>query len=305
MPRICLSALLGLALSLVIATPALAGEKVDGDGYELRIPDGFKEMLSIESAGDIKVTSRFGNLPIDGVPEIKAYTIGSDMRPDGLIMLARVNLTRSITSVEELGMDQIEKLKASMPAGMTIQTTMVGKYHAIELTMASEAYEGNRTARVLSIAAGDYVVVVRMETSDEAFPDAAQMWGAMTGSLKIEPAMNKFLLFGLVGVGGLLALFLLAKVGSRPTHETPDYTGRFKRFQEGGEELDTGPGFAPREAPQYGKRPKVLTTRSASDGNAAPLRKPTSPAVTRPAAHSAPGRPGLRATRPDSGQWGS
>ncbi len=310
MPRICLSALLCFALSLVIATPALAGEKIEGDGYEVRLPDGFKEMLSIENAGNMKVTSRFGNLPIDGMPEIKAYTIGNDMRPDGMVMLARINLTRSITSVEELGMNQIEKLKSRMPEGMTIQATKVGTYHAIEMSMVTEAYEGDRTARVLSIAAGDYVVVVMLDTSDQAFPNASQMWSTMTGTLKIEPGVNKLLLFGLVGVGGLLALFFLAKVGSRSTHDTPEYTGRFKRSEVGGEAIDTGPGFAPREAPQYGKRPKVLSSRPApasfaSGGETAPVRQPTSPAVTRPPAQASPGRPGLRATRPDSGHWGS
>jgi len=306
--RPCLSALLVLALSIGLAGPALAGETIEGDGYQVRIPDGFTELMSIENTGNMHVTSRFGNLPMDGMPELKAYTRGDARHPDGLIILARVNLTRSITSARELGLGQIERMRERLPEGADVHATKVGSHDALEIRAPHESEDGDRTMHVLSVAAGDYVVVLSMDTSDETLGDSGALWQTMVASLEVEPGMNKLLLFGLIGLVGLLALFLLGKVGSRNTSATPDYTGRFKRFQEGGIGTpDTTPGFPPREHAEYGRRPRVLPARPApfaGDAPTAPARTPTSPAVTRPAPHATPPRPGLKATRPHTGRWG-
>jgi len=302
-------------LSIALACPAYAGEAIEGDGYSIHLPDHFSELMSIENAGELHITSRFGGLPVDGVPEIKAYTSGEAGHPDGLIVVARVNLTRTITTAKELGLDRLERIRERLPDGAEVHATKVGSRDALEIRIPRAGDDSDRTVHVLSVAVGDYVVVLSMDTSDESFRDSSALWRAMVTSLKIEPGMNKGLLFGLIGAGGLLALFLLSKVGKRMANETPEYTGRFKRFQEGGGvgPLDTGPGLPPRQAAEFGRRPKVLPTSAPpSTGEAsfagarpmAPSRTPTSPAVTRPTPRGTPARPGLKTTRPQSGRWG-
>ena len=331
MRRLAVSILLSLSLSVALAAPALAGEKVEGDGYEFRLAPGFTEMMSMEGGGGMKMNMKasFGCLPVEGMPEMKAYMAGGSQL-SGMVMVARVNLTRKITTAGELGLDQIEKLKSQMPDGVDIRATKVGGCDAVEITVQQEDYSGDRTTRMVSIAGGDYVVVLLMTTSDEAFPNSTAMWSSMITSMKVEPGINKLLLFGIVGVAGLFGLWFLGRFKSRPTSDVPDYTGRFKKDGE----VATGPGFPPREGVETGKRPKVLASRPemgmpepgrmstdpapaparpptgapdggfASDGASAPVRTPTSPAVTRPAPAEQQSRPGLRATRGESGRWG-
>jgi len=319
--RLLETLLLVTALSATWAVPAIAGEVVEGDGYEVRLPAGFQEALSIENSGGLRIKSRFGNLPVEGMPEIKAFIAGSSAAPSGMIMLARVNLSRAITTAEELGLDRVDELKEQLPEGADIRATSVAGHSAIELIIHQDGYEGARTARVASIAAGKYVVVVMLETSDEAHGDTTAIWSTMLASMKVEPGMNKLLLFGIVGVVGLAGLWFLGRIRSRPAHEVPTYTGRFKREDS----VDTGVAFTPRATIETGVRPKVLTNRPAAEmaamgatraglgvarpaggpaGGMAPIRIPTSPAVTRPAPSAPAPRTGLRRTRPDTGRWG-
>lgn len=320
MHRFAVSVLLTLTLALAFAVPAIAEEKVEGDGYELRLPPGFTEVMSVENSGSWKVKSSFGCLPVDGVPEMKIFMAGDAGNPDGIIVVARVNLSRKITTAGELGLDQLEKFKEQMPEGADIHAATIGGCDAVEITVQQEDFNGSRTMRMASIAGGDYVVVVMMVTSDQAYSTSAMMWSSLTTSMKIEPGINKLLLFGIVGVLGMFGLWWLSRVSSRSTQDLPSYTGRFKRDQD----APTGPGFEPRGPAEVGKRPKVLASRPATDmpepgrlsapapapgaglpsGGTTPARTATSPAVTRPAPAAQSSRPGLRATRPQGGRWG-
>jgi hypothetical protein len=312
-----------------VAAPALADDKVEGDGYEFRLPPGFTEVMSMENSGSMRVKSTFGCLPVEGMPEMKAYMAGGGTSPDGVIVVARVNLSRKITTAGELGLDQMEKMKEQLPDGVDIHATTIGGCEAVEITLQQEDYNGSRTSRIASIAGGDYVVVLMMTTSDEAYSTSAMMWSSLTSSMKVEPGINKLLLFGIVGVAGLFGLWWLSRVSSRPTHEIPAVTGRFKR--DGA--APTGPGLPPRDKLEVGKRPKVLSSRPvmdapepgrlgmpaqsgapskvargigfADDGASTPCRTATSPAVTRPAAVKQASRSGLRPTRPDGARWGT
>ncbi len=329
MRRSTVLSLLTLALSLALATPAWAGEVVDGDGYEFKLPPGFTELMSMENNGTMRFKVNKSCMPIDGVPEVKAYVAGGQM--EGFLIAARMDLTRKVEKLADLGMDQSDKWQDDLPEGVTadVRPTTVGGRDAVEVTMHLEDFTGAKTMRVICVTGGDYMVMLMLMTSDEAFPNAATKWASMISSLKVEPGINKMLLFGLVGAAGLFGLMFLGRFKSRPTHDIPDYTGRFKKDGD----APTGPGFPPRDSLEVGKRPKVLASRPpmgmaeqggmdapppqraplssapgggfANDGAAAPVRTPTSPAVTRPAPQAQNSRPGLRRTRPEGGRWGN
>ncbi len=323
--RTALASFLILTSGLLFAAPAQAGEHVEGSGWELVVPDGFTEALSMEGGGKFDMSSRFGTLPIEGMPDIKAYTAGDPSRPNGVLVITKISLSKSVTTSDELGMKDIAKIRAQLPDGAVIDVASVGTYKAIELRFSSDDYD-DQTARILAIACGDYVVVVMLMTQDEAFPSASVLWDTMKASIEIDPPMNKFLLFGLIGIGALGSLFLLSRVGSRQVHDIPDHKGHW----QGAPSADPATGALEDYKPmQTGVRPKVLPSSKprfedpAADGgpSAAPSLAPpplphnpgatrvssnreASPAVTRPAVSAPPAPSGLRSTRPTSGQWG-
>ena len=338
--RMVLAGVCTFALLLAGALPAWAGEEVEGQGWSLRLPDGFSEAMSVEGGGSFKVSSRFGNLPIDGIPEIKAYTVGGGAQPHGMLMVARVNVSREITTTDQLGLDKMDEFRGQLPTGCTIEATTVGAYQAIELRMTQDAWDGEMVSRVLTIACGDYIVVVMLMTDEGTFPNSGVMWADLKTSIDIDPPMNRVLLFGLLGIGALGAFVVLGRLGTRPTRETEDHTGRFRRFQDNPDGSGStsaspfGPGAAPMKTgvrPQKlpssrpvegagqpsvtGRPPVRAPAASGSQGPPAPppgparpaapaTRRATSSAVTRPPVPPMGARPGLRPTLPSSGQWG-
>jgi hypothetical protein len=325
--RTALASLLVLTCGLLLAAPALAGEHVQGSGWELVIPDGFTEALSMEGGGKYDMSSRFSTLPIEGMPDLKAYTAGDPSRPDGVIVITKISLSKAVTTSDELGMKDVSKIRGRLPDNADIQAATVGGYQAIELRFKADDYDGGQTARILAIACGDYVVVIMMMTEDAALPSAKAQWSTMRSSIKIDPPMNKFLLFGLIGFGALGALIVLSRIGSRQVHDIPDHSGHW----QGGPNADAAPGMLKDYTPmQTGVRPTVLPSSKPrfEDGptDDAPSGVPSltppalppnpgakrvssnreaSPAVTRPPVETPPAPSGLRSTRPASGEWGT
>ncbi|MDA1195023.1 MAG: hypothetical protein O2894_07535 [Planctomycetota bacterium] len=313
-----LIASLVLATGLVALAPlARAGERIVGSGWELTAPDGYVETLSMEGGGRFNVTSRFGTLPIKGVPEIKAYVAGDSSDPTGVLVVSRIDLSKSVTTAQGLGVDEAEAMRAQFPASFTVSATRVGAYEAVEASFPLDGIDDGNMSRTLVIACGDYVVAVMLITREELPGAAESTWASVKSSIKIDPPMNKWLLFGLIGLGALGAMWLLGRVGTRQAREIPEHAGRWHRFEEGpASSRGVGVGAAPIKT---GVRPQVLPSSRArfEDGppgqgasgrprrpEAAPAR-PASSSAAAPTPHDAPtARAGLRTTRPASGQWG-
>jgi hypothetical protein len=296
-----------LFLAAVLAAPAWAGETVEGRGYSIALPDGFQEVVTTDGKGSMHVNANFGSLPVKGMPELKIYALGSPMRPKALIVLASAELSDPVDSLAGMHLDDLQR---RLPAGVTAQAAKIGKYDAIEVVGGRDGDQG--TTRGLDVACGDYVVAVALITDDAAYPSSSRAWEDMKTSLKIDPPMSKLLLFGLIGLGALGALFLLSRLGTRPLRDVVDPTGRFQRFQDGGYRTGGGrlgkAGAMPSAATsQTPRQPRVLpSSRPTFDPTPGemPSHKPTSPSVTRPARPAPPARPGLRPTQPASGRWG-
>lgn len=305
------------ACLLATAAPALA-EEIGGSGWELDLPPGFVEAMSMEG-GRFNVSSRFGTLPVEGVPEMKAYIAGDPDDPKGVFVVTRIDLSQEVLTTDEMGMDRLHEMRDQMPEGAKINATTVGKWNAVEMTFQTEMDWETMSTRMVIIAAGDYCVAIMMMTNDEAFPQSAAMWSTMRSSIKVDPPVNKWLLFGLVGAGAMGAMWLLGRVNSRQVNEIPEHEGRFRRHEDSlGDGMTELKGHTPMKT---GVRPKVLSANGprpdAEDlGAPAPMpgaRPParTMPApqatdvgVTRPPVKQPATRPGLKTTRPASGRWG-
>lgn len=310
-----------LACLLASATPAFAGEAIDGRGWSLEVPDGFVEMMSMEGGGRFNVSSRFGTLPIEGVPEMKAYVAGDPSEPKGVLVVSRIDLTQEVLTADEMGMDRLHLVKDQMPEGARIEATTIGKWNAVEMSFVQEVDWESMTSRMIVIAAGDYCVAVVLMTNDEAFPQSAAMWTTMKSSIDVDPPINKWVLFALVGFGALGALWALGKFGSRQVRDIPDHESRWKRHQDGGVGDEIG-AIAAHKPMQTGVRPKVLPSsgpRFDPDDplgapplppsvralpKTTPAPTPTDASVTRPTPESPAAPKGLRATRPASGRYG-
>lgn len=313
--RMLAAALSVLACLLATAAPAYA-ERIEGRGWEFDLPPGFVEALSMEGGGKFNVSSRFGTLPIEGVPEIKAYVSGDPNDPKGVLIVSRIDMRESVLTTDEMGMNRMQEVRSQMPEGAKISTTTVGKWNAVEMTFTTELDWKTMTTRTIVVAAGDYCIAIVLMTDDEAYPQSAAMWTTMRSTIDIDPPINKWLLFGLVGFGALGAMWLLGRVGSRQVNEIPDHEGRWRRHQDGIEDMGAVAAHKPM---QTGVRPKVLSAAAprtgaeddlggSAPGRPAPRTMPapaaTDAAVTRPPVKTQSARPGLRSTRPASGRWG-
>jgi len=319
--RSALAGLLILACSVMLAAPAQAGEHIEGSGWELVLPDGFVEALSMEGGGKFNMASRFGTLPVEGVPEIKAFIAGDESMPSGVIVITKIALTKSVETSDELGMKDVDKIREQLPDDVSIAATTVGEYGAIEMRFGGDAMDDEQTSHVLAIACGDYVVVIMMMTQDEDYPSPDAMWSALKSTVKIDPPMNKLLLFGLIGFGAMGALWLLNRVGTRQVHNIPEHSGRFRGSPDSADLGSGALGGLEQYTPvKTGVRPSRLpSSRPKFEGEAGappPMGRPMSapaqapsepqaaPAAARSEAAKAQAPSGLRSTRRATGRWG-
>ena len=305
-----------LVCLLATAGPARAGESVEGRGWSVDVPDGFVEIESMEG-GLFNSSSLFSTLPVERVPDRRAFLAGDASEPKGVLIISRMDLSQEVLSTDQLGMDRLHLLKEALPVGARIDAATVGKWNAIEFVFRQDEGWNPMTARALGIAAGDYLVVVVLLTSDEAYPQAEAMWSSMKSSIEVSPPVNSWLLFGIVGAAALAILIVLGRVGSRQVRDIPDHEGRWKRQQDG---LAEGMGAVGSYKPmQTGVRPKVLSSAAPrfdaggpadtgalrTPGRPTPAPTATDASVTRPSTKAPSERKGLRTTRPSSGRYGA
>lgn len=298
------------------AAPAWAGERVDGHGWAVDVPDGFVETMSMESNSNFNVTPRFGSLPIERVHEMKAFVAGDASDPTGVLIVTRVDLLQPVRTSDDLGIEQWSKSQDDAPPGMQVTATTVGEWNAAEITFRAEQGAAPSTTHVLVVAAGNYCVTVMLTTRNDAFNSPDTTWAAVRGSLDVDPPLNKWVLFGLIGFGALGALWLLGRFGSRQVRDTPDHAGRWQRPGDPHAASAELTGLAAHKPMETGVRPKVLPNSGprfesdARDATRPPPSRPMppavekAPAVTRPIPETPAAPPGLRTTRPASGQWG-
>lgn len=254
--------LLVAALMGVGARTVLAGDPVRANGYELRLPDGFDPVSTDGSSASERIRARFGSMPIEGTPDVKAYAAGSSLRPAATLLVGRLDLKNPIRTHQDLGRRQIEAMEARVPAGFEFSSLRVGTYDAIQMQFSSEIDGDAHTSRVLSVACGDYIVVMMLVTADERYGGAEATWDDLMTSLEIKSRRPDLLVVGLIGLGALLLFGLLlriARVGAtadrqpgapRSSHlsELNVPRGRGSRYAEGPGATSTSEVRGPRQA---------------------------------------------------------
>lgn len=287
--KLCASALLALLLLLALPALCLAGETFEGDEYTITLPDGFTQALSMTGSGTMRIKSSMGMLPIDGIPETTVYTHGSADHPQGMVLICRANLKSGseVKSLDALGMNKIDQLRARLPEGVDVRARKVGKYDAIEFVMEMEALGETVTARMATIACGDFVLTVMIQVQEGVLPSTAESWEQMLSSIKIEKNMSKVVLFGGVGLGALLLVFLWAKFSKTGP---PSYV-----------RSEVAPSrFGPTPADA---RPNPLLSQRPPPGMPTPDRIGAPASPSRPTTIAPAARPGLRSTLAPSGRW--
>jgi hypothetical protein len=198
----------------LLGTPAHAGEMVESHGYRIELPSGFTEDSNLEESGRRRIRSRLGHLPIDGTPAVRTYTHGDGARPDATITFSRIALEHPVTTLNELGIANMQTLREKLPVGFDFQSREVDGRIGIEMKFDATVGDGERTARLLVVACTDYAVVVVLASVDGAFADAQPTWDRMTATVKIVPGMSRMLMVLLFAAGGLGLLLLLSRLGT-------------------------------------------------------------------------------------------
>jgi len=199
-------------LAAAAANPALAGESLAEDGYRLRLPSGFQTASSGERAAGARIRSRFGSMPIDGSPTVRVFFAGPADHPTATLSVARLDMKSPVLTHKDLGRRQIAAMEARVPEGFEFSAFQVGRFDAIQMQFSSQVEGEGQTSRVLSVACGDYVVVVLLETADARYQGAGATWDEVVESLEIVPRSWNLMLMGLLGLGALLLISLLARV---------------------------------------------------------------------------------------------
>lgn len=200
------------ALFGAAAAPALAGESLRENGYRVRVPDGFQVSSEDPRPAGTRIRSRFGSMPVEGVPEVRTFFVGPAEHPSARLSLARLDLTSPIRTHEDLGRRQITAMQARVPEGFEFSALQIGRHDAIGMEFSSQVAGEAVTTRVLSVACGDYLVVMLLETTDGRYQGAGATWDELIGSLEIVPRSQSLMLVGLVGLGGLLLFGLLVRL---------------------------------------------------------------------------------------------
>lgn len=200
------------ALTALLAGPAFAGESLRENGYRLHVPHDFQVASDDQRAAGMRIRSRFGSMPVEGLPEIRAFFAGEADHPTARLSLARLDLKNPIRTHQDLGRRQISAMQARVPEGFEFEALQVGSYDAIQMEFSSQIDGEPCTSRVLSVACGDYLIVVMLETADARYVNAGATWDTLLGSLEIVPRSRNLMLIGLLGLGALVLFGLLARL---------------------------------------------------------------------------------------------
>jgi len=217
----CLAAHLLLSLC---ASSAFAGELIEGDGFRVDVPHGFRRVPSNTpnpaAVQRIKLTE---GLTVEGSPEVLACVAGLEISPDAVLLVTRMNLKSGseIGTVAEMQQYLLRSMSLTQRQfdehgkrdGIHIRNTRVGDYDAIEIIHTgdnTDKVDGKPSRRVLSVLGGDFLLVVALINLDGGDAGTPLVWKSVIASLQIDApgvVAVRAVLYG--GLGFFLLLIIL------------------------------------------------------------------------------------------------
>lgn len=207
MLAVCLRlALLCVAIALGAPAAHTEGTSVDGYGFELRLPTGFKPAGATDEDEGCERTFRrrtdAGELRLTICSSMQSSTTEADLEM-------------------ELGgaLDRLEhKLEGLDGDAETKPTRVTGASDALETTLISTT----RSERRVKARRGKLLVVASLTSPAEDEPEAAALWSSVVGSLRLEEpggGITRLLpyLVGLLALAGIgLRVFRRSPLGAAP-----------------------------------------------------------------------------------------
>ncbi len=307
---ILLASLVGLLL-VGLATPALAGEWIDGDGYRFRLPEGFRAANANSLPGGLSMNVNGGPLGDDVELEVKAFARNPNAPADGMLVVMRMLATGELGRQLRDNMS-IDKLEAQFEHNADAAARMLGN-RGIELDeLSTKTLGASHRALVMSLVQdqpgfGEVRVRMAITTYEESVyvftlvgatsndTQDAVAWNTLTTSIqlsspnKLMRLLKKNWMFVLGGVVVLAFLILSLRGRSsggarRPRYSTTRAAGTgFSRAMDGLPTYDEGPGaggpHGPHGAHAGGGPARIPTSAPAPE---LPLVRPEPTAPVRP-----------------------
>ena len=217
----CLAAHLLLSFC---ASSAFAGELIEGDGFRVDVPHGFRRVRSHTpnpaAVQRIKLTE---GLSVEGSPEVLACVAGLEISPDAVLLVTRMELKSGseIGTVAEMQQYLLRSMSLTQRQfdehgkrdGIHIRNTRVGDFDAIEIIHTgdnTDKVDGKPSRRVLSVLGGDFLLVVALINLDGGDAGTPLVWKSVIASLQVDaPGVIavRAVLYG--GLGFFLLLIVL------------------------------------------------------------------------------------------------
>lgn len=325
-------------LALLTAAPAWAGDLVAGHGFRLQAPPGFER---VETPGGPSDPSRdlplTHGLAVQGKVERHVFVAGSSRHPDAVLLACRIDLDESAAVHGARGlrrylMDNLHRARASFDTlvadeDVTLETAHDWDMDAVE--MSHPALQGplglaEPAVRAVAVDAGDHLVVVLLQVTDEHVVPPDSLWSRVRGSLAVESraaVARTALLYGGIAVLVLilLVLFMRRAAGARARQQAALVPARAPAGRTTPARRAAGAPSLP-SAPASAARPSAAAAPPAP-GPAAPARPgiaqtvPAAPAATpapgpeegmrlpRRELSRGPARKGLQRTLPPEGRY--
>jgi hypothetical protein len=306
-----LSIALALAVAFVcLASPAQAGDWIEGDGYRFRLPDGFVE-ASGPGGGTFSQSMGLGGMfgGSDLEMEMKAFMRNPASPDQGMLAVMRMLVTGPMgkrmreqfdpaTLRQQLATNRDQAQAMLAQRGMDLDDiraiTLGAKHEGIEMRMETDQGMGmGQTMRMAIAVHEDSMYMFMLVGSPENETEDNAAWATLTTSVKLE-APNRIVRFVkknwpfLAGGLVIVLLFVLLNLKSGSPRGRSSFGGRtgdgggFSRPMDGLPTYGFPDAGAPDEAPA---RPQSIPRASPASPPTIPRSVPAaSPPVNEPPA---------------------